>query len=340
MKKIILILFTLIIGGTSFAQNNSGGKFSGYMFGDYYYFANSHKSNLNDLNGFQLRRVYFTYDYKYNPEWSMRFRLEMGTPDGFNNNVNKAVPFIKDAYIAYKAGNTKYVLGISPTPTWNVVEKTWGYRSVEKTPLDLQKFGSSRDFGIAVKGQLGKNKIVRFHAMFANGNSNKSEFNTGKKVLLSVGLYPTKEIIIEVYGDYNKLGQNKDTYTFQGFAAYKTKQFRIGIQYAQQTREISSTSDLNLEIGSIFAAAKVGAKINLFARVDRNFNPNPSGEKIAYLPFDKTAKSTFIVAGLDFSPVKNVHFMPNVEIITYDSDSILPSPDSDVVPRLTFYYKF
>ncbi len=340
MKKILVVFFALLVTSFSFSQEKPEGKFSGYMFGDYYYFANSHNPALKDLNGFQLRRVYFTYDYKYNSNWAMRLRLEMATPDGFNNNAGKAVPFVKDAYISYKADNTKFILGISPTPTWEVIESTWGYRSVEKTPLDLQKFGSSRDFGLAVKGQFGNNGIFKYHAMFANGNGNKSEFNPGKKVLLSLGLYPTKEFIFEIYGDYSRIATDQNTYTLQGFAAYKTDKFRIGVQYAYQTREFPSASDLNLEIGSIFAAANVANNLNVFARADRNFDPNASGEKIAYLPFDKTAKSTFIVAGLDFSPVHNVHLMPNVEIITYDTDGGIVTPDTDVVPRLTFYFKF
>ncbi len=69
-------------------------------------------------------------------------------------------------------------------------------------------------------------------------------------------------------------------------------------------------------------------------------DPNPSGAGIAYIPFDDTAKSNFIVAGLDFSPHKDVHIIPNVELVIYGEPDTGETPDPDVIPRLTFYYKF
>lgn len=339
MKKLLIFILFVLTVSAAFGQDEDSGKISGYIFGDYYYFIENNNPKLKDMNGFQLRRVYLTYDHSYDKEFSMRLRLEMNTPDGFSNNAGTSIPFIKDAYLKYKTGKTQFILGISTTPTWEVVEKIWGYRSVEKTPLDLQKFGSSRDFGLAVKGVLGENGIIKYHAMLANGNSNKSEFNSGKKVLLSVGVYPIKNIIFEVYGDYNRLGVDKDIYTLQGFAAYKTDDFRLGLHFAQQTRQ-TGADDLKLEIGSIFSAVKVFSNINLFARLDRTFDPNTSGEKISYLPFNKTAKSTFVVVGLDYSPIKNVFLMPNIEFIKYDENETGVTPKSDVVPRFTFYYTF
>ena len=88
-----------------------------------------------------------------------------------------------------------------------------------------------------------------------------------------------------------------------------------------------------------FAAAKLGKKTWGFARVDRRFDPNPDGEKISYLPFSSGAKSTLILAGLDFELDENVNLIPNIELVIYDVDSG-DAPDSDVIPRLTFYYRW
>ena len=52
------------------------GKFSGYMFGDYYYNVQQRDTTKKDLNGFQFRRIYFTYDYAISPKFDSRFRLE------------------------------------------------------------------------------------------------------------------------------------------------------------------------------------------------------------------------------------------------------------------------
>ena len=59
---------------------------------------------------------------------------------------------------------------------------------------------------------------------------------------------------------------------------------------------------------------------------------------------DETYKQTFVTAGLDYSPAKNVHFMPNVWFENYASQMLnvkgATKSDYDLVYRLTFYYIF
>ena len=338
MRKVFLIVLLTIVfcSQMGFAQQ---GKISGYMFGDYYYMAAHHDSAVDGKNGFWFRRIYFGYDRKLNENFSVRLRTEMAHSGDFISS-STAVPFVKDAYLSWKLGKTTLLLGISPTPTWSVVEKTWGYRSVEKTAVDLQKFASSRDFGIAIKGNLSSDGKIQYHAMIGNGNSNKSETNEGKKVMLSLSFYPTKKITIEVYGDWNNNPGANDWATLQGFVAYQTGKARFGLQYARQSRNVEDGADLNLSLGSLFCVATISDNTSLFARVDRMFDPNPIGHKISYIPFDNTAKSTFLVAGLDFAPHKDVHLMPNVEVVVYDKNDAGVKPDTDLIPRFTLYYKF
>ncbi|RME01652.1 MAG: hypothetical protein D6814_01065, partial [Calditrichaeota bacterium] len=118
------------------------------------------------------------------------------------------------------------------------------------------------------------------------------------------------------------------------------KKARLGLQFARQTRKVEAGEDIDLNVGSIFFVARTSPKTHLFARVDRLFDPNPKGEAISYIPFAATAKSTFVVAGVDVSPIPNVHLMPNIEAIFYDGAAGSSNPDSDVIPRLTFFYKF
>jgi hypothetical protein len=228
-------------------------------------------------------------------------------------------------------------MGLSSTPTWGTVEKVWGYRSVEKTPLDLQKLGSSRDVGVALKCDL--ENLLKVHLMAGNGASNKSETDKHKKLLLSLGVEPVDGVIVEAYGDVLTGPEGENIFTAQGFAAYQTEKGRVGVQFAHQTRQ-GEKEDTKLEIGSVFAVLQPLEKVAVFARYDRMFDPNPSGEKISYIPFDSTAKSNFFVAGLDFSPQKNVHIIPNVEIVLYDEPDSGDKPDTDIIPRITLYYKF
>ena len=88
---------------------------------------------------------------------------------------------------------------------------------------------------------------------------------------------------------------------------------------------------------SLFGAAKLSEKVWGFARWDRVFDPLPDGPGISYLPIDGTAQFNFLLLGIDIMPHKQVHFMPNVELVFY-GDKNGSSPDSDVIPRFTFYY--
>lgn len=338
----VLLLVMALASGSALAAEN--GKFSGYMFGDYYYMAANHNPNLEKLNGFWMRRIYFAYDQKLDNGFSMRLRTEMGQPGDFTTS-GKMIPFVKDAYLKWTADNGSQVLfGISPTPTWDVIEHMWGYRAVEKTPLDLMKYGSSRDFGLAVKGKLGASKKAYYHVMFANGASNKSETNKQKKIMGSLGLWLTDKILVEGYADYDGRPDDKSRNTLQGFVAYKTAKARLGVQVAYQNRKMGSgAADVNSTIWSVFGAAKVADKTTAFARVDGNSDPVVGGESISYIPFDETAKPLFIVGGLDFQLAAGVHMMPNVEMVSYsavDAAAKGTAPDSDVMPRVTFYYKF
>ncbi len=342
MKKQLLTLFLIMISaGAIFAGEESGkntGKIHGYMFGDYYYVSSNHDSGLVDQNGFWLRRVYLGYDKDLDGNFSMRLRLEMNTAGDFSSSF-RLEPYIKDAYLKWKkSGNTIYA-GISPSPTWGVIEHFWGYRSVERTPLDLQKWGSSRDFGIALKGKT-PNGVVGYHLMLGNGNSNRSETNPGKKAMGAVSVHPTGALVLEGYLDWNDNPGGTDWITVQGFAGFKTDQAKIGLQYAQQTRKVENGKDIDLSLVSAFLVATINPKTNIFARVDRQFDPNPRGNSISYIPFDETAKSTFFVGGLDFSTAKNVHIMPNVEMVKYDENDAGVTPDTDVIARVTTFFKF
>ena len=331
------ILALLVLAIPVFGQDS--GKFSGYMFGDYYYMAAHHNKEIEGRNGFWFRRVYFTYDRGLSEQFSIRFRLEMNSAGDFTSK-SKLTPYIKDAYLKWKKGNHSIYLGISPTPTWGLVEKFWGYRSVEKTPLDLQKFGSSRDFGIAFKGALDRHKRFNYHLQLANGSSTGSETNKGKKVLLSLSAKTDNGFVVEGYVDFEARPGKANRYTLQGFAGYAMKTFRIGVHFAHQARQMETGDDLKLNLASVFAVARLSEKVWGFARVDRQFDPNPDGAKISYLPFDPTAKSTLVIAGLDFRPIPKVHLMPNVELVVYDETATGSKPDSDVVPRFTFFYRF
>ncbi|MFQ5930155.1 MAG: porin [Acidobacteriota bacterium] len=313
-------------------------KFSGYLFGDYYWVGANHDNSLEDQNGFWIRRIYLTFDKPLTETIDARLRFEMNSAGDFRSR-SKLDPFVKDAYVRWKfSGGHQAYIGLSSTPTWDVVEKVWGYRSVEKTALDLQKMGSSRDLGVAFKGSLDSGKKVRYHFMLANGSGTRSEIDEGKKTLFSLGFYPTDSVILEFYSDYDNRPQNADRRTFQGFLAYQREWGRLGVQYAHQIRD--GTPDLKLDALSFFGVYKLSPRVSLFGRYDRMFDPNPEGAKISYIPFDPSAKSHLFLGGIDLKVCEEFSLMPNVEVVRYDKLGDGTRPGTDFIPRVTFFYRF
>jgi Phosphate-selective porin O and P len=335
--RIISLLFISLffLSAPTSAQKT---KISGYVFGDYFYIAKSHRTDLEGRSGLTFRRIYLTMDSEIAEGWSSRLRMEMNGAGDFKTAA-KMVPTIKDAYLQYKTGKHKIYFGISSSPTWNLFESKWGYRSVEKTPLDLYKYGSSRDIGIAAKGPLDSEGRVKYHVMLGNGAGNKSESNNGKKAMLSLTFKLMDALELEVNTDYEERDGEKDRYTVQGALYYKLKEGNVGVLFARQNRETGDVTSEDLDIFSVFAAHKVSEKAKVFARYDRQFQTNSSAAKIAYLPFSPDAEASLVILGVDFAPAKNIHFMPNVETVLY-KDNGVDTPDNQILPRMTLYYKF
>ncbi len=341
MKIIVrIILFVPILCVLLSAQGSSY-KFSGLMFGDYYTVPAHHDSTIKNSNGFWFRRIYLTYEHTIDETFSARIRLEMNSAGDFGTSSVALIPYIKDAYIKWNINEThKAYLGISQPPTLTVIEKVWGHRFLEKTPLDLQRWAPSRDFGFAVQGKLLQENKLHYHVMIANGNGNKSETNSGKKLMLSASYDLTPEIVAEGYIDWNDNTGSTDFFTYQGFVAYKKDSMAIGLQYAHQTRQVIDANDEQLDLLSVFFHTKFSRKTGMVARIDRMFSPNALAESQAYLPFDPTAKSTLYILGFDYFPVKQFHLTPNIEMIVYDENSDGIKPGTDIIPRITFFYEF
>jgi len=103
----------------------------------------------------------------------------------------------------------------------------------------------------------------------------------------------------------------------------------------------------------------IKTKLRFFARFDA-YNPNNKVNNATYTKYventgnyndnsytlgttvngDETYKQVFVTAGLDFTPAKGVHFMPNVWYNHYATQLSKANGDHDLVYRLTFYYVF
>ncbi|MGH8035724.1 MAG: hypothetical protein ACREO9_10900, partial [Lysobacterales bacterium] len=230
-------------------------------------------------------------------------------------------------------------LGMSPAPTFDFVEAFWGYRHIEKTPLDLYRISNSRDFGVAYKGTADEGKLF-YHVMLGNGTGTGSETNEGKKAMLSVGYNFSPTFTAQFYADYEDRPDHTNRNTYQGFLGLKTERARYGLLYAWQNREQQGAPDAPVSLASIFGAWDVSEKSSLVARYDHNFDGYPDASQIPYLVFANNTEFDFAILGWNYQFNQQISFGPNLEYTAYRETDGIPAPDNDLMIRGTLYYQF
>ncbi|MGK9369641.1 hypothetical protein ACSSWA_12125 [Melioribacter sp. Ez-97] len=336
-KKIVLpiITFFLIISFQISAQNLP--KLSGLVFGDYFYNVQQNDNGKNDINGFQFRRIYFTTDFKISEKFSTRFRLESSWQSSNFNTI------VKDAWLKWNDifEGSDVIVGLSPTPAFSISEEAWGYRFLEKTILDYNKIVSSRDMGLDLKGNLTSNGKIKYWLKIGNNSKSGLESDKFKRYYSMLQFNPAKNLTFTAYFDYASSGLIEDGFTnsFKKnnsivsavFAGYSYKDLNLGIESFYRKIEnnfhkstASPLSDQNSYGVSVWSHFRLNEKLKLVCRFDY-FEPNSDLSK---------DENSLILLAADFLPDKSVHFAPNIEIVTYGSG------DPDIVPRISFYWKF
>ncbi len=338
MKNTLRTLAVLLLLLVPASSLRSEGRFSGWMIGDYYYALANHDAAVKNNNGFWFRRIYFTYDNKLTDQIAMRFRLEANSPGDFKT-ATTLIPFVKDAFLAAKVGTHTLMLGLIGTNMYDNIESFWGWRAIEKTPIDLFKFGNSREFGLGLKGPLDKNGKWTYAVSFGNGAGTRAETDRGKALHGRLDFQPVPALFLELYADYTAGGNDSWVSILQAFVGLKGKWGRSGLNFGMRNSKQAGTRS-DIKFVSIFLAGKLHPKIELIGRFDRLLDPNPNGGKIDYIPMANNAKANMLLGGLGWSPSENVQIIPNVKYIFYDAPEIGEKQQADFYTYLTLYLKF
>jgi hypothetical protein len=331
----VLMIFLLLVSSVLLKGE---GKFSGLMFGDYYYVLAHHDVSIKNNNGFWFRRIYFTYDNTLTDKIAMRFRLETNSPGDFKTSTT-LIPFVKDAYLSTKIGKHTLMLGLIGTPLYDALDEFWGYRPMEKTPIDLFRFGNSREFGLGLKGALDAKNKLTYTVVIGNGAGTKSETDRGKAIYGRLNFQPVPSLFFELYADYSDTGNDSSVNILQAFAGVKGGWGRSGLNFGvRNSRQAGVNSDMKFV--SLFGVFKISPKLDVVGRYDRLLDPNANGSKIDYIPMANNAKTNVLLAGLGWSLNDNVKIIPNVKYVFYDKPASGDKPKADFYTYLTLYFKF
>jgi len=297
------------------------------MFGDYYYFGDHHNAaKWEDQQGFWFRRIYFTYDQNLGPKFMTRFRLEA------NSNGRLAggslTPYVKDAYLRWNyIGRQQMFLGISPTTTFEFIESFWGLRHIEKTPDDLYRLDSSRDFGVTLSGPLNDSQTLKYAFQVGNDASQNSETNKYKGVRFAVRYEKNPGFVAEAVYNYLTGPLDADRQLAQGFVGYQHKRGRAGFQYTWNERKAATTPRTptwNWTSGRCSGCSTSSRTSGPPTRATTASRIRSGRRRDRLLELDPRTKFGLAIAGIEYSIIPQVRISPNVEWATTTSCPTAP----------------
>ena len=329
------------------------------MFGDYYWYFDRHQDGISisdptpveGQHGLWFRRIYFTYDFTYSEKLTTRFRLEANSNGEFTGgDLN---PYVKDAYLKWAySGKQALTLGIHPTITFDWLDGFWGLRHIEKTPADLYRLDSSRDFGFTFDGPT-PIAGLDYAVQFGNESGNGSETQEGK-ILRVEGRYERDSgLALEGFYSFGTRPDDEHRQTAQGIAGFRTTAARVGGQYLWQQRR-SGLDDVPHQAIAVWSGFGVWEflpkKANLFLRADRVTGRLgdietglPGAEGIDYWLLSGQSPFTNWIFGGEWYLHPSVRLSPNLEMVRYEDDPDPinnPGRRQDAQFRLTFFWTF
>ncbi len=356
MKSLSAIVIAVLV---SHAMVFAQGKFSGLLFGDYFYNVSHDSATVpgsavgaggKAYQAFQIRRIYFAYDDPLSESFTTRFRLE---GDQTTITSGKMGMWVKDAFLQWKGvfKGSDLIFGIQPTPAFDISEGAWGYRALEKTTMDLHGIVPSRDLAIALRGKIDEEGMFNYWAMVGNNSGNAPETDKYKRYYLNLQFKPTANFMGTLYGDFKaqsaindpkststpKATLSHDATTLALFLMYMEKdKYSVGLEGFQQSTTngfVNKSGTLTTLSGlgySVYGTYNFQPDLAVVLRYD-SYDPNTNSDA-------KGDQKGYILAALSWKVDKQVSIMPNIQYETYETPTGHASIDPSLTARLTLYY--
>ncbi|MBW8880541.1 MAG: hypothetical protein JF615_03685 [Asticcacaulis sp.] len=283
---------------------------------------NGQKSGNKNGFGFDVKRVYFQVDKKFNDLFSAELQTDVSPMNQSNGSAAGQGLYVKKAFVKASFSPAFEVsLGSNELPWIPYAESIYGNRYLENTVLEQNNvgnrgtFGTSADWGVHVGGKL--NSILSYQVSMINGkgyrDSSRSktmdfEGRLSAKIdqwNFAVGGYTGKRGN-SVYSGTTLTATPHSANRFNALAAYVGDRGKIGVEYfAANDWAGSAITDTTADHAkgdkadgaAIFGSYRVTPMYTLFARVD---SVKPSKD---LKPWDKNQYYNF---GIQTVPLKGV----------------------------------
>jgi len=312
--KYLISLITLITIGIS-----GDGVLGGKVYYDYTH--DLTEEAIND-DGFALKRVYFTYKKEISDGISFKLTTDIDYKESPKNL------YLKYAMLNWKSPIGKLTFGQQGMNVFNVQEKTWGFRFLEKSPMDKHKFSSSADMGVGYSGKVNE---INYSLLITNGTGyKKTESDEFKKISGQL-----------IYGE--KQLAKKDGYN-------------AGFSFSTEPYEVDSVTTESKTVISLFGGfagngLRVGGEFDMFTdaysevtqqilALYASYGLTPKLEGLVYVDmFDENTDvdndaETYIIAGVNYYPGKGLIITPNIRLTTPEEG------DGTTIFMVNFQFKF
>lgn len=298
----ILMLTTVSVAAQESEDFKPSGKFFGLLFTNYHTTFNGD----DNYSAFEVTRSYFGYDFSFSKEFTSRIMYD-GTTEVINGKTIYS-GYLRNAYLQYD--NKKFMIqgGLIGSEQISMMEKIWGYRYVTKPPIDYSGMIQAADLGLATKVYAAE--FLTLDLSVTNGRGFKDLASNGTyKMAAGFTLTPAENMIVR--GFYDMMGPSgRMQRTASIVAAWMGPKFNAGAEYFRQDNA-SMTDGQNYSGISLFTKVPVAEKVRLFARFDNISSVIMDGDED---PWNLNRDGSYIFAGIDFLPVRNVRISPNLNL--------------------------
>jgi len=352
MKTLIIMLTVVFLMSPAFSQakkvapqsisapKSNEGVLWGQTFVDYSYAAQASDPSQKGTNAFEFRRIYLGYDQDISEQFSARVLIQADNED---TTKSGAMDFsAQEVYLEWKnlVPISSTYFGLSATPSIALAEKIWGYRSLEKVILDRNGLVAIDDMGVGIKGKFVSDGSIGYALMAGNGTGVKLENDKLKKFYGEFYVAPMKNGIVELYSDFENVPDAQSKLTGKALLGYQVPSVSAGVEGFFRTVHngvfnSATPADSNLAGGSAYTSFQIVDNVRGVLRGDY-YDANVSEQTAG-------VREIFSVAGVDYSPAQDVHFIPNA-LYTHRMYKVSPAPGpaltDDITIRLTFAYSF
>ncbi len=300
-----ILRFLLITGIFLLSINWMRGGISGKIYFNWSY---DTTEDADGYNEFSINRLYFTFEKKLNDNIKIKLTGDIIKP----SDENAWFSYQKYAYLQWNTGFGNLLFGMQGMNVFNVAEKTWGYRFIEKSSMDKHKFASSAGMGIGYKRTLWKN--VFLHLTLTNGTGyKKAEDDKYKK--LAVMLVKGEKTLSKNPGYNAGLVWTTEPYAFNAsdsantvvryknvlalFAGFAKDDFRLGGDFSQFSDGGSEVTEQIIAVYGNYFMTKLASLYFLYDNYDPYVGLQSDGV-------------TSIIIGVNLVPARGLNIAPNI----------------------------